>query len=93
MMKSGTSMSYPTGYQNAILRWARRHSGAEAFQVLRQKDFDVAVLDLKMEDMDGIEISENIKKNGAGTCRHHAHRPRFGRSCSWRALNKALMIT
>ena len=37
-------------------------SGSEAFQVLRQRDFDVAVLDLKMEDMDGIEILKILKK-------------------------------
>ncbi len=37
-------------------------SGSEAFQILRQKDFDVAVLDLKMEDMDGIEILKILKK-------------------------------
>jgi DNA-binding NtrC family response regulator len=37
-------------------------SGSEAFQVLRQQDFDVAVLDLKMEDMDGIEVLKILKK-------------------------------
>ncbi len=31
-------------------------SGAEGIQALRRHDFDVAVLDLKMEDMDGIEV-------------------------------------
>ena len=31
-------------------------SGAEGIQALRRRDFDVAVLDLKMEDMDGIEV-------------------------------------
>ena len=36
-------------------------SGSEAFQVLRQQDFDVAVLDLKMEDMDGIEVLKILK--------------------------------
>jgi DNA-binding NtrC family response regulator len=40
----------------------KANSGAEAFQILRQKDFDVAVLDLKMEDMDGIEILKILKK-------------------------------
>jgi DNA-binding NtrC family response regulator len=40
----------------------KAHSGAEAFQILRKKDFDVAVLDLKMEDMDGIEILKILKK-------------------------------
>ncbi len=37
-------------------------SGSEAFQILRRSDFDVAVLDLKMEDMDGIEILKRLKK-------------------------------
>ena len=37
-------------------------SGTEAFQILRQRDFDVAVLDLKMEEMDGIEILKILKK-------------------------------
>jgi DNA-binding response OmpR family regulator len=31
-------------------------SGAEAIKVLRSQEFDVAVLDLKMEDMDGLEV-------------------------------------
>ena len=31
-------------------------SGSEAIQTLRKKDFDAAVVDLKMEDMDGIEV-------------------------------------
>ncbi len=37
-------------------------SGTEAIQVLRKKDFDVLVLDLKMEDMDGIEVLRIVKK-------------------------------
>jgi len=31
-------------------------SGAEAIKALRHLEFDVAVLDLKMEDMDGLEV-------------------------------------
>jgi DNA-binding NtrC family response regulator len=31
-------------------------SGSEAIQVLRRREFDVAVLDLKMEDMDGLAV-------------------------------------
>jgi DNA-binding NtrC family response regulator len=34
----------------------KAYSGSEAIQALRGQDFDVAVLDLKMEDMDGIEV-------------------------------------
>jgi DNA-binding NtrC family response regulator len=37
-------------------------SGSEAFQILRQRSFDVAILDLKMEDMDGIEVLKILKK-------------------------------
>ena len=36
--------------------------GAEALRVLRKQDFDAAVLDLKMEDMDGIEVLKIFKK-------------------------------
>ena len=37
-------------------------SGAEGIQRLRKQDFDVAILDLKMEDMDGIEVLRVFKK-------------------------------
>ena len=37
-------------------------SGAEAIRILREEDFDAAVLDLKMEDMDGIELLRILKK-------------------------------
>jgi DNA-binding response OmpR family regulator len=37
-------------------------SGSEAIQALRARDFDVAVVDLKMEDMDGIEVLKVLKK-------------------------------
>ena len=36
-------------------------SGAEAIQILRNHTFDAAVLDLKMEDMDGIEVLKIFK--------------------------------
>lgn len=59
-----------TGYVDVLAnRLSRRNfqvgkaaSGTKAFQLLRRKDFDVAVLDLKMEDMDGIEILKILKK-------------------------------
>jgi DNA-binding response OmpR family regulator len=38
------------------------HSGAAGIQALRGREFDVAVLDLKMEDMDGIEVLKIFKK-------------------------------
>jgi DNA-binding NtrC family response regulator len=37
-------------------------SGGEAIRTLRKQDFDVVILDLKMEDMDGIEVLKIIKK-------------------------------
>lgn len=37
-------------------------SGTAGIQALRKQDFDVAVLDLKMEDMDGIEVLQIFKK-------------------------------
>jgi DNA-binding NtrC family response regulator len=41
-------------------------SGSEAIQALRKAEFDVAVLDLKMEDMDGIEVLKIFKKMDPG---------------------------
>jgi DNA-binding NtrC family response regulator len=37
-------------------------SGSEAIRALRKWEFDLAVLDLKMEDMDGIEVLKVFKK-------------------------------
>ena len=37
-------------------------SGAGAIRAVRQQDFDVAVVDLKMEDMDGIDVLKVLKK-------------------------------
>jgi DNA-binding NtrC family response regulator len=37
-------------------------NGAEALQCLRRGDFDVAVLDLKMEGLDGIEVLKILEK-------------------------------
>ncbi len=37
-------------------------SGTEGLQIMQNNDFDVAVLDLKMKDMDGIELLKFIKK-------------------------------
>jgi len=38
------------------------YSGTEAVRAIRKHDFDVAVLDLKMEDMDGIEVLKIFRK-------------------------------
>ncbi len=40
----------------------KAYSGAQAIQALRESDFDVSVLDLKMEDMDGLEVLRIFKK-------------------------------
>ena len=40
----------------------KAYSGSEGIQALREKDFDVALLDLKMEDMDGLEVLKIFKK-------------------------------
>ena len=57
-------------YVNVLAnRMAKRHidvikalSGTEGIQALRKEDFDIAILDLKMEDMDGIEVLKVFKK-------------------------------
>lgn len=58
------------GYVNVLAnRLGRRgmevtkaFSGTEALQAVRNRDFDVVVLDLKMEDMDGIEVLRIFKQ-------------------------------
>ncbi len=40
-------------------------SGAEAIQAVRRQDFDVVILDLKMEDLDGIEVLRILKQMDA----------------------------
>ena len=37
------------------------YNGTEAIQILRRADFDMAVLDLKMEGMDGIDVLKIFK--------------------------------
>jgi DNA-binding NtrC family response regulator len=37
------------------------YSGSEAVQLLRRSDFDIAVVDLKMEGMDGLEVLKVFK--------------------------------
>lgn len=58
------------GYVNVLAnRLAKRGmdvtkalSGAEALRSVRKREFDVVVLDLKMEDMDGIEVLRIFKQ-------------------------------
>ncbi|MEM5787212.1 MAG: response regulator [Syntrophobacteraceae bacterium] len=57
------------GYVKVLAkRMARRNievttalSGSEAIRILRENSFDAAVLDLKMEGMDGIEVLKIFK--------------------------------
>jgi DNA-binding NtrC family response regulator len=48
--------------QRRKLKVTKAYSGSEGIQLLRRSDFDVAVLDLKMEDMDGIEVLRIFRK-------------------------------
>ena len=40
----------------------KAYNGSQAIRALRKDDFDVSVLDLKMEDMDGLEVLRLFKK-------------------------------
>ncbi|MCU0598580.1 MAG: response regulator [Desulfobacterales bacterium] len=42
----------------------KAYSGTDAMHAVRNKDFDVAILDLKMEDMDGLEVLKIFKQMG-----------------------------
>ena len=53
-------MAKRLGKRNILVTGA--HSGTEALRVFRHQDFDLALLDLKMEDMDGIELLKIFKK-------------------------------
>jgi DNA-binding NtrC family response regulator len=44
------------------VRVTKAYSGTEAVRALRWQNFDVAVLDLKMEDMDGLEVLKIFKR-------------------------------
>jgi DNA-binding NtrC family response regulator len=41
-------------------------NGSEAIRALRRQDFDVALLDLKMEDIDGIEVLKIFRRIDPG---------------------------
>lgn len=59
-----------TGYLEVLSKRLRKRNlevttadtGQKAIQLLRHNDFDVAVVDLKMTDMDGIEVLSIFKK-------------------------------
>jgi len=40
----------------------KAYNGSQAIQALREDDFHVSVLDLKMEDMDGLEVLRIFRK-------------------------------
>lgn len=42
----------------------KAYSGSGAIKAVRGEDFDVAILDLKMEDMDGIEVLKIFNQMG-----------------------------
>ncbi|RPJ72352.1 MAG: response regulator [Desulfobacteraceae bacterium] len=58
-----------TAYVNVLSNRLRKrgfevtasYSGTEAIQKMRGHEFDVAILDLKMADMDGIEVLKIVK--------------------------------
>ena len=39
-------------------------SGAEALNCIRRKRFDLVFLDIRLPDMDGFQVAEEIKKRG-----------------------------
>jgi DNA-binding NtrC family response regulator len=39
-------------------------NGREAFEIISQEDIDVAIVDIEMPVMDGLELLDQIKKNG-----------------------------
>ena len=43
---------------------SKAYSGGDAIRAVRGEDFDVAILDLKMEDMDGIEVLKIFNQMG-----------------------------
>lgn len=48
-------------FQRRNIKVTKAYSGADAIRAMRANDFDVTVLDLKMEDMDGIEVLKILK--------------------------------
>ncbi len=68
-------------------------SGAEAIRALRSWEFDVAVVDLKMEDMDGIEVLKVLKKMDPALAGDHPHRSRLGEGGARRHCSRRLRLS
>jgi CheY-like chemotaxis protein len=49
-------------------------SGAEAFEILQIKDFDVVLLDLQLGDVSGLSLLPRIKKMEDAPGSYHSHR-------------------
>src|SRR5512147_828002 len=49
------------------------HDGPTALELVRQRPFDVALLDLKMPGMDGLTLYRELKKLRAGHGGHPRH--------------------
>src|SRR5438309_3507615 len=43
------------------------HDGPSALELVRRRPYDIALLDLKMPGMDGLELYREIKRLGVGT--------------------------
>ncbi|MFH0729160.1 MAG: response regulator [Pseudomonadota bacterium] len=41
---------------------SKAYSGSDAIQLLRKHEYEVAIVDLKMEDMDGLEVLKIFRK-------------------------------
>jgi DNA-binding NtrC family response regulator len=52
----------PEGYDVSVVQ-----CGAEGLRILEKENFDLALIDLKMPDMDGIEVLRKVKEEWPGT--------------------------
>ena len=73
------------------------HDGPSALEMVRVKPYDVALLDLKMPGMDGLELYREIKRLAAGTVAmlvtayaSHATAEEALKAGAWRVLSKPI---
>lgn len=57
VVKSLSRLLVGVGYDTTAVE-----NGNEALNIIRSKDFDVIILDIRMEGMDGIETAKRIKR-------------------------------